>query len=106
MAAQGNGRRIIDLDARRKARAEVQREPVTLVMGGVKFTLPPEMPADFALYAQEDGRLRDAISALIGEQAEEFFALRPSMDDITDLVNAAAEVYGVAPGEAQASAAS
>jgi hypothetical protein len=97
--------RTIDLDAAAAARAEAQGEPVTLIFRESEFTLPVEMPADFALHAQAE-RLRESVSALIGEKAEEFFALRPSIEDITELVNAAARIYGVSPGEAAASAGS
>jgi len=97
-AAKPTGR-VIDLDARRKARAEVQGEPVTLLMGGKKFALPAVMPADFALYAQEE-KLRLAIQALLGVHADAFFALPPSMADIEDLVDLACEAYGLTPGEA------
>lgn len=97
--------RIIDLAAARAARAEAQREPVILKWDeGIEFTLPPEMPVEFALCAQEDN-MRGALTALLGDdQAGEFFALRPSMDDINDLSQLAGEVYGVTPGESVASA--
>jgi hypothetical protein len=97
--------RTINLDAAASARAELQGEPVTLIFREVTFTLPVEMPADFALHAQAE-RLRESVAALIGEKAEEFFTLRPSIEDITELVNAAARIYGVSPGEAAASAGS
>lgn len=100
--------RVIDLAAaraaREAARAEAKRQPVTLKWSeDIAFTLPVELPADFALYAQE-GRLRESVAALIGEQAAEFFALRPSMDDLNELAEAAGRVYGLQPGESSASA--
>lgn len=96
--------RIIDLCAARAARAEAMREPVIMKWDeGVSFTLPVELPADFALLAQE-GNMRGALIVLLGEQADEFFALRPSMDDINELSEAAGQVYGIAPGESNASA--
>lgn len=104
-AAKPAAGRTINLDEARAARSEANREPVTLMFSGVTFTLPVEMPADFALEAQQEN-LRAAVVALIGEQAEQFFQLRPSIDDITELANAAGRVYGVGPGEAGASAGS
>lgn len=99
---QPGPRRLIDLNAARAARAEAQSEPVTLVIGDATLILPAEMPADFALLGQQ-GRLREAVVALVGHQAEEFFAQRPSMPDIEALCEAAAEVYGVNTGESEAS---
>lgn len=97
--------RVIDLDRARAARAEAKKEPVTLKFGGRDFTLPPEIPFDFAMYAAE-GRLRESVGALIGDDAEAFFALRPSMPDIEALVDHARTVYGVKVGESPASAGS
>lgn len=106
-AAAKNGaapQRIIDLAAARAARAEAHREPVVLRWDeGVEFTLPVEMPADFALLAQE-GSMRGALAALLGDQADEFFALRPTMDDVNALAEEAGRVYGMTPGESPASA--
>lgn len=97
--------RIIDLCAARAARLEAMGEPVVLKWDeGIEFILPVEMPADFALCAQEDN-MRGALVALLGDdQAEEFFALRPSMADIQVLSELAGEVYGMTPGESGASA--
>lgn len=97
--------RIIDLGAARAARAEAHNDPVVLRWDAdTEFTLPPELPADFALLAQ-DGDLRGAVAALFGdEDAGRFFALRPSMNDLTELAEAAARVYGIEPGESPASA--
>jgi hypothetical protein len=95
--------RVIDLAAARVARLEAQHQPVVLKWDEkTSFALPVELPADFALLAMERD-MRGAVSALLGEQAEEFFALRPSMDDLTELANAAGKVYGMEPGESQAS---
>jgi hypothetical protein len=94
--------REIDLDGARAARAESASEPVSLVFGGDTFTLPVELPADFALYAAE-GNLRACVVALLGEDADAFFAWKPSMDDLTALVTGASKVYGMSEGESPAS---
>ena len=104
-AAKTAAGRTINLDEARAARAEAAGEPVALVFDGQTFTLPIEMPADFALLAA-DNRFREAVAALIGPDAEKFFALRPSMADLTELASAAGEVYGINQGEAGASATS
>lgn len=96
--------RIIDLCAARVARLEALGEPVVLKWDeGIEFTLPVEMPAEFALCAQE-GSMRDSLVVLLGDQSAEFFALRPSMDDVNELVEQAGKVYGITPGELPASA--
>lgn len=94
--------RSINLDAARAARAEAAGEPVTLTFDSKDITLPVELPADFALCAAE-GDLRAAVVALLGDEAEWFFARRPSMDDVSALVKGAHEVYGVNEGESTAS---
>lgn len=71
-------------------------------MGGSEFALPVEMPVDFALYAAE-GDLRKAITALLGDQSDAFFALRPSLADIEVLAEQASKVYGVDQGKSSAS---
>lgn len=95
--------RVIDLAAARAARLEARGEPVTLKWSDdVSFLLPVELPADFALLANEQD-FRGAVAALLGEHAREFFELRPSMDDLTELATAAGRVYGMEPGESPAS---
>lgn len=104
MTATAAGR-VIDLDAARSARAEAQAEPVVLRFGGNEYQLPPELPADFAFLAAEE-KVREAVAALLGDDADAFFAARPSLADLTALAEAAGDVYGVEPGEARASAGS
>ena len=94
--------RTINLDAARAARAEASREPVTLTLDGKDITLPIELPADFALKASE-GDLRGAVVALLGDDADWFFGLRPSMDDLNALVEGAGQAYGMREGESAAS---
>lgn len=97
--------RVIDLDKAKAARAEAHGEPPTLVWGGGTYTLPVEMPADFAFLA-DDGEVREAVSVLLGDDAATFFAERPSVEDLELFVRSIGEVYGVTPGEAPASASS
>jgi hypothetical protein len=106
-AAAKNGgppaQRVIDLAAARVARLEAQGELVTLKWSDdITFTLPVEMPADFAILGQERD-VHGAVAALIGDRTDEFFALRPSMDDLMELLQAAGKVYGMEPGESPAS---
>lgn len=96
------GPRDIDLDSARAARAESQAEPVTLTSGGVQFTLPVEMPMPF-VWALEDGDVRGAVTALLGDQMPAFITTQPSDDDIAELLKQAGRCYGVDPGEGEAS---
>jgi hypothetical protein len=99
----GPPQRIIDLGAARVARLEALGSPVALRWDeNTTFTLPVELPAEFAMRATEQD-MEAAIRALLGEQTEAFFALQPSMDDLIELVNAAGKVYGLEPGESPAS---
>lgn len=106
VAKNGNGTppdRIYDLDQARVARAEKRGKPAVIRLGGVDFTLPMEMPFDVAEIAAEDGSPRAILTALLGDAAEEFFALRLSVDDMEESVAAALEVYGLTAGESAAS---
>lgn len=95
----------INLDKARQARAESIGDPITVHFGGRDFTLPPEMPFRFADEGNS-GNLRGAIEELLGDEAEQFFALDPSLPDIAELIQQASEAYGVAEGEAPASSGS
>lgn len=97
------GGRRVDLDAARAARAESAQEPIIVVFGGREFPLPAEMPGLFAMYAG-----RGDIEAALGELFEEhdvkaFWALKPSIDDLTFFAEGIADEYGVDLGELQAS---
>lgn len=93
--------RVIDLDGARAARKET--EEVTLKFGGKDFTLPGELPFLFAEYSRQE-RLDDAMKALLGEdQAREFFALNPTIEDLTAFTELIVEVYGLDEGKSERS---
>jgi hypothetical protein len=96
--AASNGHRVIDLDVARAARAETAGQPVVLKINGQQIALPSEVPADFALFSA-DGRLREAVEALFGDQAEAFFGAKPSIDDLNELIDQITSVYGIDQGE-------
>lgn len=99
------GRRI-DLDQARAerdaARSEADRKPVMLRLGGQDFPLPVELPIDFALHAQQ-GDMRGAVEALLGENADAFFEQRPTLDDFEAIAEQARDVYGITEGKSEAS---
>lgn len=98
--------RVIDLDAARRARDEVNgSDGPSVLFGGQEFRLPNEMPFDFAALLN-DGKIADAIRFLLADQAEAFFALKPSVPDMMALAESLSDVYGMSPGEPQASSAS
>lgn len=96
--------RTLDLDSARAARLEKVGKPPVIKWGGKRYTLPVELPAEFAFAYQED-RLKDAVSTLFGgpEEAEEFFAGGPSIEDLMELADGVAGLYGIAEGESEAS---
>lgn len=94
--------REIDLDAARAARAELAGPAPTVKFGGKILTLPVEMPLDFALLAAAE-KFRDAIGALLGDQADVFFGMAPSIQDVFALIEMASSVYGLSVGESEAS---
>lgn len=99
--------RIIDLDAARAARAEVAGEQAAPVIkfGGRDFRLPNEMPFEFAELCH-DGKIRDGLVVLLNGQADDFFALQPTLGDIETLANGVAGLYGVDLGKSAASSSS
>lgn len=98
----GEGR-VIDLDEARAARSEA--EPVSLVFLGEEYTLPPELPFEFADAARRE-EPREAIAVLLGEKAEDFFSKNPSVADIQFLTESIASAYGIDAGKSEPSATS
>lgn len=105
-----------DLDAARAARAEANGEAPTVKFGGTVFALPVEMPYTIVesvnqmQAAQEAGdgyKVTQMLSAmardLFGDRFEEFLAFHPSMLDMQALLENVAPLYGLTPGESQAS---
>jgi hypothetical protein len=90
----------IDLDA---ARASRQGESHVVAFGGTEFTLAPEPPFEVAPKAVEgdiDGMLR----AMLGDQYDAFMACKPSLIDVTTMLEQAFELYGFSDmGESLAS---
>lgn len=74
--------------------------------GGKRFTLPAELPLDFASSLTK-GDPEAAIRAVLNGKADEFLALGPTYGDFADLANAIAEHYtGVPLGNSSASTSS
>lgn len=105
-----------DLDAARAARAEQNGEHPTVKFGGKVFTLPVEMPYTIVESINEmnaaqiagDGytvtlKLSAIAKDLFGEQYQEFLEFRPSMLDMSALLENVAPLYGLSAGESQAS---
>lgn len=112
---------ILDLDAMRAARREAQGEAPIIRFGGHDFELPVELPFAVAEALASIGEaqksedqaavtasLIGAMQAIIGiADWPKFEAARPSMQDITELIQGIARLYGLADmGESVASASS
>lgn len=91
-------KRVIDLDQARAARAEAEKQPVTLKVAGQRLELPAELPAEYALYIDE-GHVRAGVEALLGEHADAFWELKPSADDVGELITQVDAVYGIDQGK-------
>lgn len=95
--------RVVDLDAARVARAEVQGEPPVVVLGGERFTLPHEMPFTVmeALIARDrEGFMRP----LLGDSYDRFWALGLSAEDRDEFIEQVLTVYGMSGGSGNSSA--
>lgn len=94
----------IDLDAAKAARMEAAGEPHIFVFGGKEFELPHELPVRFGYLIIDD--VEEAMRCVLDGQADEFWALEPSNQDISELLMQFRAVYGIGPGESSASAGS
>lgn len=79
----------------------MQGDPPCFLFGGQKFTLPVEMPAEFAYLVVDDAK--EALRFLLADQFDDFWAARPSKRDIIELVAWAGKVSGLSLGESPAS---
>lgn len=110
----------VDLDELGAARREALKEPHEVKFKGETFRLPDELDArilDFvrqfggaASIADDPEKLREATEAigtlsdvLLGDSAEGFMALHPSVMDLMALIDAMPKEYGMDEGESPAS---
>lgn len=115
----------LDLDAARAARAEQGGEAPVVGFGGVDFVLPSEPPfafleglgrfaeaakdipeGDLEAASRTTPMLIEAVGCLFtSEQWEQFNGLRPSYNDLMELVNGLGKLYGLGEdlGESQGS---
>lgn len=64
-----------------------------MVFGGGEFTLPPEPPFEVAPKAVE-GDIDGMVRAMLGDQYDAFLALKPSLLDVTAMLEQAFALYG------------
>lgn len=100
------GRRVADLDAARKARAETAGEPPLVVLGGREFTLPPSLPAAViaGLAQARRGDLEGfdvALRSLFGDEVDDVLRLGLELADFDVIIESA---YGDEPGNSPGSA--
>ena len=95
----------IDLDAARAARSEARpkESPKSVKFGGKDYSLPPELPYDFAHFSAF-GDLKSALKVLLGEQFTAFWENKPTVEDMEALNDHLGKVYGKSKGESNASA--
>lgn len=95
--------RSIDLDAARAARGEAEGGR-TLTFRGETFPLPDEAPYELIaplgrlnVDERDLGALDEILEVLLGEDVERFRRLRPSIDDVNELIGKLWRDYGLAP---------
>lgn len=95
--------RFLDLDALAAERAEGRGEPPTFAFKGQTFELPLEMPVAVVEAWMADADAFTFGKALLGDEWERFYALRPTRDDVFALAGRLSVLYGVTEGESSAS---
>lgn len=95
----------LDLNAARAARAEQEREPMTVTLGAKTFGLPSELPTRFAMLSAT-GDWVEAMTLLLNGQADAFFD-ESTTADLQEFVEQIATLYaGASSGESSASGSS
>lgn len=89
--------RVIDLDAARLAREEVQGAAPVIRFAGQDWQLPRELPFEIAEAAASGDATAalKGIQILLGSRWEEFKACGPTLGDIVVIVQGIGELYGV-----------
>lgn len=88
---------ILDLNAKRAARAAKRGEPMQMIIGDETFDLVDELPLQIGELAN-DNRIGDAFRIMLRDPDADWERLakcRPSFNDVLDVV----EYYGTALGE-------
>ena len=81
-----------------KSKAAASKSGTSVVIGGKKFTIASKLPFRF-LKAAQDENLTEIIEILLGEQAEQFWALDLSIPEGTEAVQKLVEKAGASLGE-------
>ena len=85
---------VKDLDAKKAARSEAQKEPHEIILGGETFELPPRIPLE-SIELMATAEFREAFRVLLGDEdtARRFFAHRPDDGDLEEIMG----LYGTGP---------
>lgn len=83
---------MLDLDAKRAARAEARGENHEVQLGGETFELTPELPLQLMDFLTA-GNMTGAVRLLLADpdEADAFLGHRPTIDDLGEI----AKLYGV-----------
>jgi len=75
-----------NLDDARARRLEASGNHLEFTFGGEQFTIPPTMEWDLAVpELMADGKIKEAMAALLGDQADRFMGKKPTLGDIEAL---------------------
>lgn len=104
---------VIDLDKRKAARLEGKKVKPVVVFEGKTFELPRELPYDLLELMSEvidsagmgfSKPLDDTLEALLGKKGlAKLKELKPSVDDVGEMMAAVLVLYGLTAGESPAS---
>lgn len=93
----------LDLDAARAARNEARRKAPQIIFGGERFALPVELPWDF-MDVLDSGDMKAAMGMLLNGDFERFWGHGPTTDDMKEVAQHVAQLYGFGGGKGESSA--
>jgi hypothetical protein len=102
----------LDMDKAKAARIAAKGQGPRVTFGGVVFELDPELSfevvellGDFERLAESEAAptLRKLLVMVLNGRSEEFLALNPTTVDVATLLYSLPNLYGMRPGESNAS---
>ena len=95
--------RKVNIDQRIAAKGELNSEPIEVFFRDRAWTFSPSLPAQMPELMAEGKIVPGLLLALAQDERDDFAALGVTMDEVSAIIEALAEIYGTSPGESTAS---